>query len=64
MDASRLVDLTDDNFHCEVCNGIIEVDTGKLAAQESGDGDDNARRRHRDKLEELLKKMEVCHWSC
>lgn len=59
LDALRLVDMNDDNFHCEVCNGIVEVDTGKLAAQESGDGDDNARRRRRDKLEDLLKKMEV-----
>lgn len=64
MDALRLVDMNDDNFHCEVCNGVLEVDTGKLAAQDSGESDDNARRRKRDKLEDLLKKMEVCQWSC
>lgn len=56
--------MNDDNFHCEVCNGVLEVDTGKLAAQDSGESDDNARRRKRDKLEDLLKKMEVCQWSC
>ncbi|KAI5660152.1 hypothetical protein M9H77_28945 [Catharanthus roseus] len=59
LDALRLISMDDEDFHCEICNGVLEVDSGKLASQEIGDGDDNAKRRHRDKLEDLLKKMEV-----
>lgn len=32
----------------------------KLAAQEMGDGDDNASRRRHDKLKDMLAKLEVC----
>lgn len=59
LDALRLVSLVDEYFHCEVCNGELVAESEKLAAQEMGDGDENARRRRRDKLEDMLKKLEV-----
>lgn len=59
MDALRLVSLEDDSFHCENCNGELVAESDKLAAQEGGDGDDNARRRRREKLKDLLQKLEV-----
>ncbi|KAF7838613.1 transcription initiation factor IIE subunit alpha [Senna tora] len=46
-------------FHCESCNGKLEVESDKLAVQEGGDGDDNARRRRREKLKDILQNMEV-----
>ncbi|KAJ7956577.1 transcription initiation factor IIE subunit alpha-like [Quillaja saponaria] len=59
LDALRLVSMEDGDFHCESCNGILEIESDKLAAQEGGDGDDNARRRRREKLKDMLQKMEV-----
>ncbi|KAH9778509.1 transcription initiation factor IIE subunit alpha [Citrus sinensis] len=59
LDALRLVSLEDDSFHCENCNGELVAESDKLAAQEGGDGDDNARRRRREKLKDLLQKLEV-----
>ena len=59
LDALRLVSFEDEDFHCESCNGRLEVESDKIAVQEGGDGDDNARRRRREKLQELLQKMEV-----
>ncbi|KAK7265026.1 hypothetical protein RJT34_32642 [Clitoria ternatea] len=59
LDALRLISLEDEDFHCESCNGKLEVESDKLAAQEGGDGDDNARRRRREKLKDMLQKMEV-----
>ena len=35
------------------------AESDKLAAQEVGDGDYNARRRRREKLKDMLQKMEV-----
>mgnify|MGYP004718169949 CR=1 FL=1 len=64
MDALRLVSMLDEYFHCEICNGELVAESEKLTAQEMGDGDDNARRRRRDKLEDMLKKMEVCLHAC
>ncbi|KAH7549299.1 hypothetical protein JRO89_XS13G0011100 [Xanthoceras sorbifolium] len=59
LDALRLVSLEDEFFHCENCNGELVAESDKLAAQEGGDGDDNARRRRREKLKDMLQKMEV-----
>ncbi|KAJ7978827.1 General transcription factor IIE subunit 1 [Quillaja saponaria] len=58
LDALRLVSMEDEDFHCESCNGVLEIESDKLAAQE-GEGDDNARRRRREKLKDMLQKMEV-----
>lgn len=59
LDALRLISFEDENFHCESCNGILEIESDKLAAQEGGDADDNARRRRREKLKDILQNMEV-----
>ncbi|EHA8588233.1 putative general transcription factor IIE subunit 1-like [Cocos nucifera] len=58
FDALQLVSLSDDYFHCENCNGELVAESDKLAAEEMGDGDDNARRRRREKLKDMLQKME------
>ncbi|KAL9239939.1 hypothetical protein vseg_014210 [Gypsophila vaccaria] len=58
LDAIRLVSMEDEYFHCESCNGELVAESDKLAAQELGDGDDNARRRRREKLKEMLQKIE------
>ena len=60
LDALRLISPEDEYFHCESCNGELVAESDKLAAQEMGDGDDNARRRRREKLKDMLQKMEVC----
>ncbi|GAB4825217.1 hypothetical protein Ancab_008092 [Ancistrocladus abbreviatus] len=59
LDAARLVSTEDEYFHCESCNGELVAESDKLAAQELGDADDNARRRRREKLKDMLQKMEV-----
>ncbi|PON86525.1 TFIIE transcription factor [Trema orientale] len=59
LDALRLISLVDEYFHCESCNGELVAESDKLVAQEGGDGDDNARRRRREKLKDMLQKMEV-----
>ncbi|KAL3512293.1 hypothetical protein ACH5RR_025010 [Cinchona calisaya] len=59
LDAPQLVSMEDEYFHCEVCNGELVAESEKLTAQEMGDGDENARRRRRDKLEDMLKKQEA-----
>ncbi|PKU70492.1 general transcription factor IIE subunit 1 [Dendrobium catenatum] len=58
FDALQLVSMTDEYFHCEGCNGELIAESDKLAADEMGDGDDNARRRRREKLKDMLQKME------
>ncbi|XP_042457006.1 general transcription factor IIE subunit 1-like isoform X3 [Zingiber officinale] len=58
FDALQLVSLTDEYFHCENCNGELVAESDKLAAEEMGDGDDNARKRRREKLKDMLQKME------
>lgn len=58
LDALRLVSPEDEYFHCESCNGELVAESDKLAAQEMGDGDDNARRRRREKLKDMLQKLE------
>nr|XP_043625033.1 general transcription factor IIE subunit 1 [Erigeron canadensis] len=59
LDASRLISFETNSFHCESCNTELVADSDKLASQDVGDGDDNARRRRREKLRELLQKLEV-----
>uniref|UniRef100_A0A6N2M377 HTH TFE/IIEalpha-type domain-containing protein n=1 Tax=Salix viminalis TaxID=40686 RepID=A0A6N2M377_SALVM len=59
LDALRLISLVDEYFHCENCEGVLVAESDKLAAQEGGDGDDNARRRRREKLKDMLQNMEV-----
>ncbi|XP_065001542.1 transcription factor efuD isoform X1 [Musa acuminata AAA Group] len=58
FDALQLVSFTDEYFHCENCNGELVAESDKLASEEMGDGDDNARRRRREKLKDMLQKME------
>ncbi|KAL8497389.1 hypothetical protein ACS0TY_020907 [Phlomoides rotata] len=58
LDALRLISPYDEYFHCESCNGILVAESDKFAAQESGDGDDNRRRRH-EKIKDMLANMEV-----
>ncbi|KAH8487244.1 hypothetical protein H0E87_025999, partial [Populus deltoides] len=57
LDASSLMSLVDEYFHCENCDGELVAESDKLVAQEGGDGDDNARRRRREKLKDTLQKM-------
>lgn len=59
LDAARLVSMEDEYFHCESCNGELVVESDKIAMQDMGDGDDNARRRRREKLKDMLQKMEA-----
>ncbi|CAN1342964.1 General transcription factor IIE subunit 1 [Linum perenne] len=59
LDALRLISMEDEFFHCENCNGELVAESDKLTVQD-GDTDDNARRRRREKLKDLLQKMEVC----
>ncbi|XP_057440209.1 uncharacterized protein LOC130732114 [Lotus japonicus] len=54
LDALRLISFEDEDFHCESCNGKLEVESDKIAAQQGGDVDDNVRRR-----KDMLQKMEV-----
>ncbi|KAL0283098.1 UNVERIFIED_CONTAM: Transcription initiation factor IIE subunit alpha [Sesamum angustifolium] len=58
LDALRLISPQDEYFHCESCNGVLVAESDKLAAQELGDGEDNASRRRHDKLKDMLTKME------
>lgn len=51
--------MDDEYFHCENCNGELVAESEKLAAEQLGDGDDNARRRRREKLKDMFQKMEV-----
>lgn len=60
LDALRLVSTEDEYFHCESCNGELVAESDKLASQGSTDGDDNDRRRRREKLEDMLHRVEVC----
>ncbi|KAL1090473.1 hypothetical protein V6Z11_D07G091100 [Gossypium hirsutum] len=59
LDALRLISLEDESFHCERCNGELVAESDKLAAEEVGEGDDNARRRRRENLKDMLQKMEL-----
>ncbi|KAK8962875.1 hypothetical protein KSP40_PGU004497 [Platanthera guangdongensis] len=59
FDALQLVSMIDEYFHCENCNGELIAESDKFAVEEMGDGDDNVRRRRREKLRDMLQKMEV-----
>lgn len=59
FDALQLVSMEDEYFHCENCNGELVAESEKLAAEQLGDGDDNARKRRREKLKDMFQKMEV-----
>lgn len=50
--------MEDEFFHCEKCDGELVAESDKLAAEEPGDVDDN-RRRRREKLKDMLQKLEV-----
>ncbi|KAK1385433.1 HTH TFE/IIEalpha-type domain-containing protein [Heracleum sosnowskyi] len=58
LDALYLVSSEDEFFHCKHCNGELVVESDKLAAEEMGDGDDNATTRRRQKFKDLLQKFE------
>ncbi|MQM05714.1 hypothetical protein Taro_038540 [Colocasia esculenta] len=58
FDAMQLVSLNDEAFHCENCNGELVAEGDKLAAEEKGDGDDNSKGRHREKLKDVLQRIE------
>ncbi|XP_020261349.1 general transcription factor IIE subunit 1 isoform X2 [Asparagus officinalis] len=58
FDALQLVSPNDEYFHCENCNGELVAVSDKLAAEEMGDGDENARRRRQEKMKDMLQKIE------
>ena len=58
FDALQLISYNDDMFHCERCDGELVAESDKLAADEMGEGDDN-RSRRREKLKDLLQRIEV-----
>lgn len=62
LDAARLISDDGENFLCENCKGELVAESDKFAAQEVGDADDNVRRRRREKLKEMLQKLEVCEF--
>ncbi|XP_057792470.1 uncharacterized protein LOC131009223 [Salvia miltiorrhiza] len=59
LDALQLISPYDEYFHCESCNGVLVAESDKLAVQDLGDGDDNARKRRHEKIKDMLSKMEV-----
>ncbi|KAF9608776.1 hypothetical protein IFM89_011397 [Coptis chinensis] len=59
LDALRLISPNDEYFHCENCDTVLVAASDKLAADEIGDGDDNARSRRLEKLKDILQKMDV-----
>ncbi|XP_006659342.2 general transcription factor IIE subunit 1 [Oryza brachyantha] len=58
FDALQLVSYTDEYFHCENCNGELVAESDKLASEEMGDGDDNARKRRREKLHDMQQRID------
>jgi hypothetical protein len=59
FDALQLISYTDEYFHCENCNGELIAESDKLASEEMGDGDDNARKRRREKLNDMQQRIDV-----
>ncbi|KAK9114776.1 hypothetical protein Syun_021573 [Stephania yunnanensis] len=59
FDALQLISPDDESFRCESCRAELVAESDKRAAEEMGDNDDNARRRRREKLKDMLQKMEV-----
>lgn len=64
LDALRLISPNDEYFHCENCNAELVAENDNLTTDEIGEGDDNARRRRREKLKDMLQKIEVCGKDC
>ncbi|KAG0475191.1 hypothetical protein HPP92_014877, partial [Vanilla planifolia] len=58
FDALQLVSMVDEYFHCENCNGELVARSNKLVEKEIRDGGDNAMRRQREKLKDMLHKFE------
>ncbi|KAK3157471.1 hypothetical protein QOZ80_2AG0122830 [Eleusine coracana subsp. coracana] len=58
FDAIQLISYTDEYFHCETCNGELVAESDKLASEEMGDGDDNARKRRREKLKDMQQRID------
>ncbi|KAL5230709.1 hypothetical protein ABZP36_029485 [Zizania latifolia] len=58
FDALQLISYTDEYFHCENCNGELVAESDKLASEEMGDGDDNARKRRREKLNDMQQRID------
>lgn len=59
LDALRLISPSDEYFHCENCDAVLVAESDKLAADEMGDGDDNAKNRRLEKLKDILQKMDI-----
>jgi transcription initiation factor TFIIE subunit alpha len=59
FDALQPISYTDEYFHCENCNGELIAESDKLASEEMGDGDDNARKRRREKLNDMQQRIDV-----
>ena len=59
FDALQLISYTDEYFHCENCNGELLAESDKLSSEEMGDGDDNARKRRREKLNDMQQRIDV-----
>ncbi|XP_062200307.1 transcription factor efuD-like [Phragmites australis] len=58
FDALQLVSYMDEYFHCETCNDELVAESDKLASEEMGDGDDNARKRRREKLKDMQQRID------
>lgn len=58
FDALQLISYTDEYFHCENCNGELLAESDKLSSEEMGDGDDNARKRRREKLNDMQQRID------
>jgi len=62
LDATRLINLVTELFHCENCDSELVEESDKFAVAapaDVADGEDNARRRRREKLKDLLEKLDV-----
>lgn len=62
LDATRLINVVTELFHCENCDSELVEESDKFAVPapaDVADGEDNARRRRREKLKDLLEKLDV-----
>lgn len=62
LDATRLINVFTELFHCENCDSELVEESDKFAVPapaDAADGEDNARRRRREKLKDLLEKLDV-----
>lgn len=61
LDATRLINVFTELFHCENCQTELVEESDKFAVAapaDVADGEDNARRRRREKLKDLLEKLD------